>query len=129
MNKTTLISLIGGGFIILSLIFMYASYNNTEITLRKKVEAQQTVCKGNFDKMWKIITQKGQVAEKYKDSFKDIFVSIMDGRYKTGGGELMKWIQESNPNFDPSIYLDLSRSIENQRTEYFTEQEKLIDIQ
>ena len=53
----------------------------------------------------------------------------MDGRYKTGGGELMKWIQESNPNFDPSIYLDLSRSIENQRTEYFTEQEKLIDIQ
>lgn len=129
MNKTLLGSIIGVLLLGVIMFSIYASYNNREITLRKQVLAEQEVCKANFDKMWKIISQKAQVADKYKDSFKDIYIGIMDGRYKSGGGEFMKWIQESNPNFDTSIFIDLSRSIENQRTEYFTEQKKLIDIQ
>ena len=40
----------------------------------------------------------------------------------------MKWITESNPNFDVSLYKDLSSSIEAERTGFFMEQKKLIDL-
>ena len=40
----------------------------------------------------------------------------------------MKWIQEANPNFDTSLYKDLTQSIEIQRTEFQKVQERMIDI-
>ena len=40
----------------------------------------------------------------------------------------MKWIKESNPNFDVSLYKDLMQSIEIQRSEFQTSQERMLDI-
>lgn len=40
----------------------------------------------------------------------------------------MKWIQESNPEFDASLYKDLMQSIEILRTEFQHAQEKELDI-
>ena len=41
----------------------------------------------------------------------------------------MKWVTESNPTFDASMYKDLMKSIEIERTGFFNEQAMLIDLQ
>lgn len=110
------------------LVMAYFNFSNTEIRLRNKIEASQKVNETVFDTTWKIISQQAQVADKYKESFKDIFVGIMDARYSKGDGSLMKWITETNPQFDPSLYTKLANSIEVQRTTFQNEQAKLLDL-
>ena len=128
--KTIVFGITAGIILLLGIIFasMYISSSNKEIALRNQVEAKQEVCKAHFDKMWKIIKQKAQVKDSYKNSFDTIYTNIMKGRYSNGSGQLMNWIKESNPNFDSSIFKDLMRSIEDERTEYFYDQQSLIDI-
>lgn len=125
-----LLSIIG---IVLAIIAIFVailgiSTSNSEIRLRNSITAQQTNCESFFDQMWKIINQKAQVSEQYKDAFKEIYPSLIDGRYKNDGGNFMKWITESNPNFDVSLYKDLQTSIESLRLSFFTEQKKLLDL-
>lgn len=107
------------------------SASNKEISLRSKITAQTQNCEAYYDKLWKILSQKAQVADQYKSAFKDIYSNLMEGRYSSRGssdGSLMKFIKESNPNFDPSLYKDLMNSIEAERTGFFLEQKKLIDL-
>jgi hypothetical protein len=107
---------------------MNITYKNREVRLSNLLESQVLVIEANYDKMWKILKQQAQVTDKYKDSFKDVYVGIMEGRYSEGGGTLMKWIQESNPQFDSSLYKTLMTSIESNRTDFFNEQKKLISM-
>ena len=120
------------------MFFSYTSANDEEITQRSRVTAQQDVCKANFDKMFKVIAQSAQVPqefmEKAKEAFKEIYIPMMEGRYSgEKGGALMKWVTESNPQFDlnavSKMYEHLQVSIEANREEYFNEQKKLIDYQ
>jgi len=109
------------------------SLSNSEIKLKNRGNAQQEVCAAFFDKMWKILQQKAGVTDQYKDGFKEIYTALMEGRYSNDGNgqgqqTFMKWIQESNPTFDVSLYKDLMASIEGERNGFFVEQEKLIDI-
>jgi hypothetical protein len=88
--------------IIISVLWISAS--NKEIRLRSKITAQKQVCEAYYDKLWKVISQKAQVAEQYKKTFKEIYPQLIAGRYGSEkGGSLMKWITESNPNFDVSL--------------------------
>lgn len=108
---------------------MYFSYNNKEIALRAKAEAQVGKIEGVHDKMWKVIQQKAQVTTEYKDAFAEIYPDIISGRYSgDGDGSLMKWVTESNPNFDTSLYIDLMQSIEILRSEFQRNQETMLDL-
>jgi hypothetical protein len=109
-------------------VFFWVSVNNQEIKLRSKIEAQKEVCEAYYDKLWKVISQKAQVTEQYKEAFKDIYPQLIEGRYANDGGSLMKWIVESNPDFDTSLYKDLMSSIEAERAGFFMEQKKLTDL-
>lgn len=126
--------LIGIGVIVLLAIgfIMYGiGVSNDEIKLRNRATAQQTTCEAYFDNMWKILQQKAGVTDQYKDAFKEIYPKLMEGRYSDEGkGQqtFMKWIVESNPTFDISLYKDLMDAIEGQRNGFLLEQEKLIDI-
>ena len=131
-------------FIIAGLLFLglvlfgsYVNITNNEVTMRKRVEAQQDVCKANFDKMFKVIAQSAQVPEqlmeKSKEAFKEIYTPLMEGRYSNDrGGALMSWVTESNPQFDLNaiapLYERLQIAIEANREQYFLEQKKLIDM-
>lgn len=107
----------------------FMNYSNDEILIRKQVEAQQEKLHVVFDATWKIIQQKADVADAYKDSFAKIYPAIMAGRYGNArGGALMSWVTESNPNFDVSLYKDLSNAIEGQRTNFANEQSRLVDM-
>jgi hypothetical protein len=85
--------------------------------------------------MFKVIAQVSQVADKKmevsKNAFKEIYPALIEGRYSKGDGTLMKWITESNPQFDlksaTALYDKLAIAIEANRQEFFIEQEKLID--
>lgn len=106
----------------------YFSVNNEEKQLRNLAEAQRGKIETQYDAMWKIIQQKAKVTDEYKESFKNIFVGIIDGRYSQGDGSLMKWIQESNPNFDSTMYKDLMATIDIKRTEFMNTQNRMLDI-
>ena len=107
---------------------MYFSYNNTDAKLRAQAEAQRGKIEGVHDKMWKVLQQKAQVSNEYKNAFSEIYPALIEGRYSQGDGSLMKWVQEANPNFDTSLYKDLMQSIEIQRTEFAKTQERMLDI-
>ncbi len=102
-------------------------WSNTEIDLRNTFTAQETVCKGFYDKMWKILKSQAQITDKYAKDFEKIYTGIMEGRYSSGGG-MMKWVQERNPKFDASMYKNLMGSVEVQREGFFREQKKLVDL-
>jgi len=132
MKKGTIIGLsIAILFSVLGIVWfsLSVSTTNKEIDLRTTTIAQQDKCKAYFDKMWKILQQKAGVADQYKEAFKEIYPKMIEGRYSKGDGSLMKWITESNPQFDVSLYKDLMQSIEIERTGYFNEQTRLIDLQ
>ena len=128
MNKGVLASMVIVLTLVITLGVMYVSTSNQEILLRTRIESQEKVREAFFDKMWKILSQKAKVTEKYKDSFKEIYVGIMEGRYSHGAGGMMNWIKEANPNFDQSMYKDLMVSIEAERNGFFMEQKILIDL-
>lgn len=102
--------------------------DNREVDLRNAVTAKVSDEEATFDKMWKILAQKAQVADQYKGAFKEIFPALIEGRYSKGDGSLMKWIQESNPSFDASLYKDLMASIDVERNAFLTTQRQLIDL-
>ena len=125
MKKTSLILIIAG--VVLAIVLIsYFSYSNKEISLRNQSDAQIGKIEGVYDKMWKVIQQKTQVTTEYKEAFKEIYPELIAGRYSEG--ELVKWVQEDNPEFDASLYKDLMQSIEILRTEFQIAQEKELDI-
>lgn len=128
MKKSTII--IGSAIaFILIVVLIWISTSNKEVRLRSQVAAQSEVCQSYFDKLFKVLAQKAQVADQYKEAFKEIYPALIEGRYGNDkGGTLMKFIQESNPNFDVSLYKDLQNSIEAERAGFFMEQKKLIDL-
>ena len=110
---------------------MYFSYNNREISLRQEAEAQRGKIEACHDAMWKILKQQAQVSDEYKTAFEEIYPKLIEGRYSQDGGDskfFMKWIQESNPNFDTRLYQTLMESIEVQRLTFEKAQERMLDI-
>lgn len=126
-----MISMVGiGVLVVLALIVvgMYIKYNNEEVCLRKEAEAQKGKVETVHDTMWKVIKQKAGVTEEYRDTFEKVFPEIISGRYSQGDGSTMKWIQESNPEFDTSLYKDLMQAIEVQRMYFNQAQTRMLDI-
>lgn len=117
------------GFFLILGFFMNISVENKQRTLREGVVAQNKKCEAYFDKMWKVLKQKAGVTDQYKDAFMKIYPQLIEGRYSQGDGSLMKWVQESNPKFDISLYQSLMNSIEVEREGFFNEQSTLIDKQ
>lgn len=123
--------MIGIGVLVLVALIvvgMYIKYNNEEVALRKEAEAQKGKVETVHDTMWKVIKQKAGVTEEYRDTFEKVFPEIISGRYSQGDGSTMKWIQESNPEFDTSLYKDLMQAIEVQRMYFNQAQTRMLDI-
>ncbi|NJO62635.1 MAG: hypothetical protein HC836_31720 [Richelia sp. RM2_1_2] len=122
--KALIVFLIIGSGLFFLLFFMYISYDNRYVELKNGYEAQVAQDQIVYDEMWKIIQQQAGVTENYSESFRKNYKEIMQSR--NYGGELMKWITESNPNFSTAMYEKLMVSIETYRTKFTTVQTKLI---
>lgn len=128
MKKGALVGILAAFFLLLIPLLMYVSYSNQEVRLRNALSAQQKSNEAVFDNTWKILKQQAGVADHHKTAFKEIYSDLMHGRYDNGGGQMMKWVQEHNPQFDSSLFSKLMTSIEAQRTIFTREQQKLIDL-
>lgn len=106
----------------------YISYNNDEVRLVNEFEAQEKKIEMVHDVCWKTIQSKAGVAKEYRASFDSIYSHIMDKRYSHNDGVLFNWIKESNPEFSMELYKDLSMTIEVQRKQFLSSQEKIVDI-
>lgn len=126
-KKAIYISLAVAALFTLIVVIMGIVANNSEAKLRNKAEAQEQVCKDNFDNMFKSIAQVAQVADEYKETFVEIYPSLIEGRYNDDN-VLMKWVTESNPDFDTRLYQQLIDVIEAKRDGFTHEQDKLADI-
>jgi hypothetical protein len=131
MSKKAIITLSFVSVIVLLAIVTvssFVSFSNKEIDLRNRFEQKMDERTAFYDKMWKTLAQKSEVAIKNDSSFARNVDAIMAGR-QDAGEMFMKWVQESNPNVNYEavsvLYQDLSRSIEGQRDGFFME-EKMI---
>jgi hypothetical protein len=117
-----------GVFMFIWIIGGLISTSNQEVDLRNRFKQKMDERTAFYDKMWKTISQKSQVAIKNDSSFAKNVDVIMAGR-KDAPQVFMKWVQESNPNANyesvAALYGDLSRAIEGQRNDFFME-EKMI---
>lgn len=104
------------------------SVYNKNVDLTTKYKAQVKSNEVIYDKVWKVISQKAQISNAAADKFKDVYTNIMDARYGNTDNVMMNWIQEQNPQFDNSLFKDLSQSVEGLRAEFAMIQQKLIDI-
>jgi type II secretory pathway component PulJ len=115
-------------FVFVGIFSSVISTSNEEVDLRNRFKQKMDERTAFYDKMWKTISQKSQIAIKNDSSFTNNINIIMAGR-KDAQGIFMKWVQESNPNANyeavSSLYADLSRAVEGQRDGFFME-EKMI---
>jgi hypothetical protein len=128
-NKPTII--VAGIAVVLGIIYfsMSISYTNhanqLEVSAKEKIKANKV----DYDAVWKIISQQAGVVDKYQESFKEIYIGLMEERYSDGQGQMMSWIQEHSPNFDATMFNNLMNTIEAQRTDFATRQKELIAIE
>ncbi len=122
------IAIIVVGVLVVVLVAMYFSYNNREIALRKEAEAQEGKIESVHDTMWKTLKQEAGVTDQYRKTFEELYPKLIAGRYSNEGGELMKMITESNPDFDTRLYDKLMQSIEAQRAYFASAQQRMLDI-
>lgn len=113
-------------FLIGVTVVLFFSYNNQYNRLKNKYDAQLAVDRAVYDEVWKTIQQQAGVSEKYSEDFRKSYQSIMSAR--NYGGEMMKWITESNPTFSPDLYSKLMNTIESQRTKFTNNQKMLISV-
>lgn len=130
MKKSMIVTLciVGGALLLgLGILGSCISFSNSEISLNNQFKQKMDERTAFYDKMWKTLAQKSQIALKNDSSFARNVNAIMVGRKDSG--MFMKWVQETNPNANydqvSKLYQDLSRAVEGQRDGFFME-EKMI---
>lgn len=128
--KQTIIIITAVILVLFGIIYvtMSISASNREASLRNAIEAKIKDNKSNYTKMFEILVEQAGVSAQYAEDFKEIYPSLVEGRYKHGGGQMMQWITEHNPQFDTSLYKQVMTSIEAQRESFHTTQQQLTDL-
>lgn len=131
MNTKQIKNIIIIAFLSVTLIYLgsaFISTNNTDKSLRNTFTAKISERTSFYDKMWKIISQKTQIAIKNDSSFQRI-VNLQVSGQKNGENVMWAWVQQSNPtatfNEVSSLYKELGQAIEAERNGFF-EQEKIL---
>lgn len=114
---------------------MFISAQKRDVDLRTRASALQQDNKNEFDNMWKKISQVSQVSIQQKNALKEIFSGYAQARSdKNPNGEqqqnqaLMRWVQESVPKVDTSIYNNVVNTITSSRDRFTFRQTSLIDL-
>lgn len=125
-----------GAFIISAVVLLFCivyfmmkvNTENKHIDLKNAAMAQIDVRDANFDKMFQTLVRIAKVPEQAKNAFKEIYTPLIEGRYSNDNNVMFKFIKEQNPQFDFSLYKDVSNAIEAGRAEFFLEQKKMVSM-
>lgn len=132
MNKTLLVGIVllatACLTCIVALTWGVGKYNDAQ-ALKTQYDAKYKANEAVFDNMFKKIAQTTQVTDLQKNSLRQIFNEYATARSGNGnGGSLAKWVQESVPNVDVSVYKNLQNIIVSARDEWTTNQVELVDV-
>lgn len=120
-NKAVKLSVVLGVIaLVLIVILSYVSFSNREIGLRNSFKQKIDERTAFYDKMWKTLSQKSQIAVKNDSSFYRNVNAIMAAR-KDAPQLFMKWVQESNPNANYDQVAILYRDLQNFDRKHFRE--------
>ena len=118
-------------FALFTLSGSFISFSNNEIDLRNQFEQKIDERTAFYDKMFKVISQKTQIAVKNDSSFIKVVNAQVQGQ-KNGEQVMWAWVQQSNPTATftevTKLYADLSRAIEGERAGFFEQEKVLQDV-
>ena len=122
------------GAIVLGLITLgsgFISFSNQEIDLSNQFKQKLDERTAFYDKMYKVLDQKTQIAVKNDSSFGKIVNAQVNGQ-KNGEQLMWSWVQQSNPTATygevSKLYQDLSRAVEGEREGFFEQEKVLQDV-
>lgn len=121
-----LVAVVGGAIFAIGSYFSYANQGATiENTLDAKYEDNKNVMAGFSTKVKEI----AQAAKLGVDAQAKLIEMANKSRYGADGSKAtMQFIQEQNPNVDPSLYRTLQQVIESERTRFTNAQTEMLDI-
>jgi len=80
----------------------------------------------SHDAMWKIINQDAQVSDKYKQDFEDAYGTIVDGMLSDDA--MFQWLAGFNPQLSVETYMELMKTIKDERTKFKRAQDICVDV-
>lgn len=101
---------------------------NRAIDLKNQMVAQEKSNGNALSAVKTILSEKAGVTLESADQFLKLDTAVAKARYDQGGA-LMKFITETNSNFNTALFEDLSREITAQFTQFKTVQDKLIELE
>ena len=110
-------------------LFGYAiSVRNSLIRQENGIKAQDLDMQNVHASIYQQMESQGLVAKQYGKMVIDALDAAISGRYGEGGAKAaMLWIQEQNPNIDPSIMAKLQVTIEAGYNKFESAQRTKID--
>lgn len=104
------------------------SFNNGCVQQENGIKAQYKNNQSNYANYFNKIKEMAQVPGMYTDDLKKVYDSVIKGRYgKDGVKAMFTFIQEKNPEFDSSMYVQLQRAMEAGRDSFHSDQKMLLD--
>lgn len=114
--------------LVFSIVGSLMSMYNSAVQMEQSLVAQYDQNRNNYAKMFNSLKEAAQVPDMYMQGLKDLYDSIMHGRYGSDGSKAMfNWIKEHNPEVDSSLYVKLQSMIEANRNDFESNQKSLID--
>lgn len=108
-----------------SLISVYNEANSIENRLESTWESNRV----ELTNYRKKVVEAAQVPEMYRNDLVKVAEAAIQGRYGADGSRAtFQWIQEHNPNVDPSLYKKIQQIIEAGRDDFKGRQNSLVEI-
>src|SRR5690606_7192000 len=97
--------------------------------MERQLEAIKTDNRNIYAQYGQKVLEVAQVPDMYIADVVKVTTAALEGRYGPDGSKaVFQWIQEQNPNVDPSLYRAVQQVIEAGRSDFENGQRRLIDV-
>lgn len=90
----------------------YVSAKNYGARTEASLKASQTDSRNVLAQLGQKIREVAQVPKMYADDVERVTTAAIEGRYGADGSKAtFQWLQEQNPQLDPSLYSEIQQTI------------------